>query len=89
LAQCSEDTNFVSVHIQQVFVNGENTGEGKELEDGLHALSTSWAEILATWAQRSEDANFVAVHIQQIIVNGEKANEGEEIGDGLHSLSSS
>ncbi len=44
----------------------------------MHSLSTFWAEILATWAQRSEDANFVAVHVQKIVVNGEQAYEGEK-----------
>jgi hypothetical protein len=113
-AQRSEDTNFVSVHIQQIVVNSEEANEGKEketvyisvqllrpkfwppglsaqtkvvinrdeankgeeLEDGLHFLSASWAEILATWAQRSEDTNFV--HVQEVFVNGEQANEGEK-----------
>jgi hypothetical protein len=55
----------------------------------LHSLSVSWAEILATWAQRSEDANFVAVHVQQVVVNCEQADEGKEIEDGSHSLSTS
>ncbi len=79
-AQRSEDANFV---------NGEETNEGKEIEDCVHSQSASWAEILATWTQRSEDANFVAVHVQQIVVNGQQANEGEEIEDGLHTLSTS
>jgi hypothetical protein len=84
-AQHSEDTNFVAVHIQQIIVNGEQANEGEEIEDGLHSLSTFWAEILATWTQRSEDT----VHVQQIVVNGEEANKDKKIEDGLHSLSTS
>ncbi len=81
--------NFVAVHVQKVVINRDKANKGEELEDGLHSLSASWAEILATWAQRSEDTNFVAVHIQQVIINSEEANEGEEIEDGWHSLSAS
>jgi hypothetical protein len=87
--QRSKDVNFVAVHVQKVVINGEEANEGEEIEDSLHSLSTSWAEILAIWAQRSEDANIVAVHVQQVVVNGETANEGKKIEDGLHSLSTS
>jgi hypothetical protein len=51
-------------HVEKVVVNGEKADEGEEMEDGLHFLSASSAEILATWNQRSEDANFVTVHVQ-------------------------
>ncbi len=71
-------------HVEKVVINHDEANEGEEPEDDLHSLSTSWAEILATWAQRSKNTNFVAVHVQQIVVNGEQANEGEELEDSLH-----
>ncbi len=70
-AQRSEDANFVAVHVQEVVVNSEKATGGKEIEDGLHFLSTFWAEILATWPQCSEDTKFVAVHVQEAVIYGE------------------